>query len=106
MEFKKHDLFNHFKLVHKRKFAQRNFVVGFMGKKATTMEHYRLKESVLNFDEVAEADKNFSFANLEAARASRSSREAQDDLDYITKQNLKDFEKDMKDEIPEEKKND
>ena len=100
MEFKKHDLYNHFKMVHKRKFAQRNFVVGFKGKRSGTMEHYRLKESELNFDEVAEKDRNFSFASLETTK---SPIVASGELDYITKQNLKDFEKDMK-EGGEEKK--
>mmetsp|Transcript_10150 Transcript_10150/g.20200 ORF Transcript_10150/g.20200 Transcript_10150/m.20200 type:complete len:583 (+) Transcript_10150:70-1818(+) len=93
MEFKKHDLYNHFKMVHKRKFAQRNFVVGFKGKRTGTMEHYRLKESDLNFDEVADEDKNFSFATHESSK--KTPVVASCELDFITKQNLKDFEKDM-----------
>ena len=61
MEFKKHDLFDHFKQAHKRKFAQRNFVVGFQPKKIEMKEHYRLKESNLNFDEITEEDRTFDF---------------------------------------------
>lgn len=85
MEFKKHDLFEHFKQAHKRKFAQRNFVVGFQPKKEEIKEHYKLKESSLNFDEITDEDKYFDFdAHLKNKK-----------LDAITKENIKDFEKDM-----------
>ncbi|GMH82151.1 hypothetical protein TrVE_jg12996 [Triparma verrucosa] len=95
MEFKKHDLFNHFKQAHKRKFAQRNFAVGFKPKsnKISEFAHYKLRRSQLNFDEVAEADKNFSFENH--AKARRQEIDDGPDYDMITKANIADFEKDM-----------
>jgi len=90
MEFKKHDLFHHFKQAHKRKFAQRHFVVGFQPKKADVKEHYKLKESSLNFDEIAEEDKNFDFeAHLQKKKLGN--------LDALTKENIRDFDKEMKD---------
>lgn len=97
MEFKKHDLFNHFKQAHKRKFAQRNFAVGFKPKSNKLADpgfsHYRLRRSQLNFDEVAEADKNFSFENH--AKARRQDLDDGPAYDMITRANIADFEKDM-----------
>jgi len=85
MEFKKHDLFDHFKQAHKRKFAQRNFVVGFQPKKIEMKEHYRLKESNLNFDEITEEDRTFDFkTHLQNKK-----------LDAITKENIKAFANEM-----------
>ena len=97
MAFKKHDLFTHFKLAHKRKFAQRNFAVGFKPKRSSEFKHYKLKQSHLNFDEVAEADKNFSFENHAKLRNLGKKRVENEDLDYdmITKANIKEFEEDI-----------
>ncbi len=85
MEFKKHDLFEHFKKNHKRKFAQRHFVVGFAPKKNNLPSHYERAESSLNFDEVRSHDKDFCFdTHLRNKKASVK-------LDYITAKNVQEF---------------
>ena len=95
MEFKKHDLFENYKKAHKRKFVQRSFCVGFNVRRPL-LDHHVRKESELNFEELGE-DQKFNFEeHLEKKKREKEKARGQD-LDYITAQNVKDFDKDFKD---------
>jgi len=91
MEFKKHDLFKHFKKAHKQKFMQRRFAVGDSKKRDehAVLEHYVRKESKFNFEE-ASKDTSFDFDEHIRKKKSATFGKAAG-LDFITAQNVKDF---------------
>ena len=140
-DFKKHDLFEQFKKVHKRKFAQKNFVVGENGlsnvavspRTKTKTGLISVNSNVLrvgDFDLVKKEDKEFTFEKNSVAKAAKEERrrkrmfqlgidegdsyalsdstsaaaslrddDSGDDLDFMTRQNIADFDVDM-DDLP------
>jgi hypothetical protein len=98
MEFKKHDLFAHFKKAHKHKFMQRNFAVGDKKKsQKPVFEHNLRKESGFVFEQ-AMADTSFDLdehiRNKKGKKTFGNSK-----LDFITAQNVKDFGNDISSEM-------
>lgn len=70
IEFKKHDLFNHFKKAHRNKFMQRYNIVGekplsevnrHHKRRDLTLKHKLKRDATFSFEEALEEDKAFSF---------------------------------------------